>query len=771
MASVKFEKAQKGCLGVFFAFLLFFGGVGLFGAAALHAFLKNMRKDLPKASTLAQFEPSLTTRIYSSDGKLIATLFRENRTWVSLKQMSPWMAKAVLAIEDTRFYQHHGVDPIGVIRALLAHRGGDKQGASTITMQLARGVFLNNDQTWQRKIKESLLAVDIEKSFTKDEILELYLNQIYLSSGAYGVHAASNLYFRKSPKDLTPAQAAVLAGIPQYPNAYNPLVHEEAAKKRAAEVLARMHEVKSLDDEQYARARDELGKMKFYNKDRTDFTVLAVPYFTTYVIKELYKRFDEDTLYRGGFKIYTTVDLGMQKRAEKLVKQMVTADAEYLNVHSSALVCIENKTGYIKAMVGGLGWTKKNQFNRAFQARRQPGSSFKPFVYATALECGLNPDSVVPDSPITVDGWTPKNSDGRFMGAIPLAVALQNSRNVVSVRLAQMVGLKRIIKYAHEAGIQDDLNEFLSLALGACDVTPLEMCSAYTVFPNAGLKIPSSAISLIKDADGNVVEDNRVPVAKEVFSEPTATNMVDMMKRVVEAGTATNAYLPNHEVAGKTGTTDSFRDAWFIGYTADYTTAVWVGNDDYTKMWTAFGGDLPARIWHEFMIYAMRNKKSSTIPRNHVARVCCLYCAESNERAGPGCEKVYRKLLFRNEVPYQFCHVHGAPRVTYSGNAKDDGKKAAHTEAKATPAPAKPVDTGEPPVPHQIQLPTDVPVEVPLGPDPGQAPPPDPGLTAPLPEPVQVPAPEPVEVPLEPPPPDPVPPVAPPPAAPAPIQP
>jgi penicillin-binding protein 1A len=774
LSSVKFEKAQKGCLGLFFAFLLVFGGVGLFGAAALHSFLKSMRKDLPNAASLAHFEPSQTTRIYSGDGKLIATLYRENRTWANLKTISPWMVKAVLAIEDSRFYEHRGVDPIGVARALLASRSGDKQGASTVTMQLARGVFLTQDKTWQRKIKEALLAVDIEKRFTKDEIMELYLNQIYLSSGAYGVHAASNLYFRKPVKSLSPAQAAVLAGIPQYPNAYNPLVHEDACKKRAMEVLDRMKTLHYLSKPQYERAVNELRAMKFHNKDKQEFTVLEVPYFTTYVIKQLYKRFDEDTLYRGGFKIYTTVDLKMQEKAEKIVKQLVSQDAEYLNVHASSLVCVENKTGYIKAMVGGLGWTKKNQFNRAWQARRQPGSSFKPFVYATALECGLSPDSVVPDSPLTVDGWSPKNSDGRFMGGIPLSTALQHSRNVVSVRLAQITGLKRIIDYAHQCGITENLNEFLSLSLGACDVSPLEMAGAYTVFPNAGLKIPTSGIKVIFDADGHVVEDNRVPVAKEVFSEPTASNMVDMMKRVVEAGTATNAYLPNHEVAGKTGTTDSFRDAWFIGYTADYTTAVWVGNDDYSKMWTAFGGDLPARIWHDFMVFALRNKQSSRIVRNRISRVSCLYCNETNERAGPSCPKVHRKLLYRSEVPYQYCGKHGAPAMSPTGYYKghDDGS---HSRGNASshsgggqpgPAPREQYD-GPGPVPQQVQLPPDVPADVPVnGEQPMVAPPPvDSGPVDPGPAPV------PVEVPLEPPPPPAPAPAPAPPPEPAPLPP
>lgn len=747
------EKLQRGCLGVASGIFILLMGAVLLVASSLDTFLKDVRKRLPSATELASFEPSQTTQIFSGDGKLIATLYRENRTWVNLSQVSPWMVKAVLAIEDSRFYEHHGIDPIGVFRAVMASwKEGDRQGASTVTMQLARNVFLSSDQTMERKIKEALMAIEIEKSFTKDEIMEMYLNQIYLGSGAYGVQAASKLYFNKGVKHLTPAQSALLAGLPQHPNKYSPLVDEVAGRERAREVLGRMREKRYLDEAAYQRALAEVETMKFYNKDREEFQILEVPYFTTYVIKQLYKRFDEDTLYRGGFKIYTTVDLSLQAKAEKTLRELIQRDGQYLNASSGALVCIENKTGYIRAMVGGMKWTRANQFNRAFQARRQPGSSFKPFIYATALECGMTPDTVVQDTPLTVDNWSPKNSDGRFMGSISLAVALQYSRNVVSVRLAQFCGLKRIIDYAKEAGIEEELPEVLSLSLGAADITPLEMAGAYTIFPNAGIKVPSSGIKLIVDADGNTVEDNRVPPAREVLSEPTATGMVEMMKRVVEAGTAGNAYIEHHEVGGKTGTTDSFRDAWFIGFTNEYTTAVWVGNDDYSKMWSSFGGDLPARIWHDFMVYAMRNVKSSKLARGSTRQVSCLFCSESSQRAGPGCPKVFRRLMGRREVPQQFCMTHGAPKVSVASKATDKNDK--KDEKKPDAPAAAPPSPEAPPVPRQVELPPpDAPVAIPLDPPPAvpMDSAPDPG-----------PAPVPVEVPLElPPPPQPVVPIAP----------
>ncbi len=744
-------KLQRGCLGLVASVsIVVFGGV-LLATASVDAVLKNLSKDLPQASSLAYFEPSLTTKIYSADGKLIATLFRENRSWVHLADMSPHVPDGVLAIEDSRFYEHRGIDPIGVIRALMASRGGDRQGASTITMQLARNIFLNKDLKADRKLKEVVLAIRIEQAFTKAEIMEMYLNQIYLGSGCYGVQAAANVYFGKKIKDLSIAQSAMLAGLPQAPGEASPFNNLKRAKERTTEVLDRMLVTKKISQSEHADALVELEKMKFNNQNREEFQVLEVPYFTTWVIKELHKKFDEDTLYRGGLQIYTTVDLDMQRKAEKIVKELITQDAEALNVHTGALVSIDNHNGYVKAMVGGLGWDKKNQFNRACQARRQPGSSFKPIVYATALESGLTPNSVMPDSPITVDGWSPKNSDGRFMGPISLAVALQNSRNVVSVRLAQFSGLGRIIDYAHQLGITEQLPEVLSLSLGSVEITPIEMAGAYTAFPNAGIKYQVSGIKVVYDNDRRVVLDNRVPEAKEVWSEPTATGMVEMMKRVVEAGTATNAYLQNHEVAGKTGTTDSFKDAWFIGYTRDLTTAVWVGNDDSTRMWSSFGGDLPARIWHDFMVFALRDKKESTIPRNRLGTQCCLYCKESDMRAGPFCHKVYRKLVHSYDLPYNYCTTHGAPKVTYTGLDKSKGDKTASgdkTTSHETPATTRETQAAAAaqaaPVPKEVQLP-------PQNFDPGPSSPSNPGPEPAGPAPEPVPIAVPVEVPLEPP--------------------
>ena len=753
--SLKTIKVRRSCLGTVLWLLLSVLGIGLMGVSTVRTILDHYRAELPDVSTLTYFEPSLTTRIYANDGTLIGTLYREARTWTKLDNISPALEKAILAIEDTRFREHHGVDPKGVIRAVFskAAGGGDSQGASTITMQLARNLFLSPKQTLDRKLKEVLVAIEIEKSFTKNEILELYLNQIYFGSGAYGVHSAASVYFGKKPKDLTPAEASLIAGLPQAPSDYSPFVDEKAAKERQRIVLDRMLAVNYLTKAEHDKAVKEVAKQKFQHRQNQQFQVLKVPYFTSFVIKQLYKQFDEEMLFRGGLNIYTTVDLKLQDRGEKVVKEIIARDAAALNVHQAAFVTVENGTGYIRAMVGGTGWKDKDQFNRAWQAERQPGSSFKTFVYATAIECGYSPSISVPDSPININGWEPKNSDGKFYGPMSMVSALQQSRNVVAVRLMQLTGPERVIQLARKMGITGKLNPFYSLALGAADLTVLEMADAVSTFPNGGVRIPASPIKMITDRDGNVVIDNRFPDKKDVLSEGTASSMMEMMRGVVTGGTGTAAFMPDHEAAGKTGTTDSFRDAWFVGYTRDYTTAVWCGNDDYSQMWNSFGGDVPATIWRQVMSYALRNTAPSKLPITNPSKVGVLMCSDSKQRCGPNCPNTYRELMPRFNIPNQFCQMHGAPAyapATAAPSTGIDSKTTSPTDdaAKAaaeTVAPPVNTDPGSAPIPTQVELPTEVPLDAaPVG----DAPPP--------PVPVDIPAPPPVPVELPPPPPAPV---------------
>lgn len=760
-------------------FLLFLG-LALAGVSTVRTVLDHYRADLPDVSTLTYYKPSLTTRIFAADGSLIATLYRENRTWTKLDDISPHLRNAILAIEDTNFYQHKGVDPKGVARAIFskATGSGGKQGASTITMQLARALFLSPKQTLDRKLKEVLVATEIEKNFTKDEILELYLNQIYLGSGAHGVYAAANLYFNKKPKDLTPAEASLIAGLPQAPSDYSPFVDLEAAKERQRIVLGRMKKINKLTQAEYDKAIKQVAAQTYKERKKDDFVVLKVPYFTSYVIKQLYRQFDEDMLFQGGLNIYTTVDLKLQKKGELVVKELVKADTQYLNVHQGAFVTVENGTGYIRAMVGGTGWTDKDQFNRAWQAERQPGSSFKTFVYTSCIEAGFPPSTTIPDSPINIDGWKPNNSDHKFYGPMSMANGMKQSRNVIAVRALQLAGINRVIQIARKMGIKGRLNPVPSLALGSADLTVLEMADAVSTIPNGGVRIPATPIKLITDRDGNVVVDNRFPSKTDVLAESTASYMMEMMRGVVQGGTATAAYIPNHEAGGKTGTTDNYRNAWFVGYTRDYTTAAWVGNDDNSQMWRSFGGDLPARIWRAVMVYANRNTESSKLPITRPAKVGVLMCQDSKQRVGPKCPNTYREMFPRYGIPRNYCMVHGAPKYAPGKPVKkdkDDSTKESPTDkaAEAAAETAEPIVPTEDaaPIPTQIELPTEIPLDdpgLPVDPPPvGDTPPavdlpPPPAdpvdIPPPPPDPVDLPPPpaDPVVVPVEPPPPPPV---------------
>lgn len=698
---MKLNSLRGGCLRLIQVTFLLFLGLTIAAVTSLTALLNHYAEGLPDVAKLRYFEPSETTRIYSADGKLIATLFNENRTWTPFDQISPHLIKAILAVEDSRFYQHHGVDPIGVARATIytiLHPGGDKQGASTITMQLARNVFLNPDQNLERKIKESLLASQIEKKFTKDEILELYLNQIYFGAGAHGVQAAAKTYYGKNVKDLTVAEAALIAGLPQAPSEYSPLVSEKNAKHRQIRVLGRMYDQKFLTYSQYRAALMEARKPTFMTRKRQEFQVLEVPYFTTWVIKQLSERYDQDLLYRGGLRIHTTVDLRLQKAAEETVRRMITTEGPGLRADSSALVCIENKTGYVRAMAGGLGWTKKNQFNRAWQAKRHPGSSFKPLVYATGIEAGYSPDSVLVDAPYTIqvsstETWSPKNSHPGHSGAVSMKEALTQSINIPAVKMLMMVGPDRVIDLAYRCGIVEKLYPNPSLALGAVELSPLEMATAYSCFANSGMHTEITGVKAIFDSDGNPIEDNTYPKQDEVMSEITATAVTEMMVSVVERGTGTMAQLSGYKVAGKTGTTDDYRDAWFVGFTPQYTTAVWVGNDNNSQMVTSFGGNLPARIWARFMQYAMAGKPSVPFGSVDKGKVGVLMCRDSKKRACMGCYRTYRSFYLPGAVPMGYCPTHSRtgdsllPQVRNRHQAPIEGPA-----PEAIPGPEEPLD-------------------------------------------------------------------------------
>ncbi len=593
----------------------------LLGFGTLAVLYKKYGSDLPDVSILETYRPSQTTRVLASDGSVITTLFQENRVWAPIDEISPWVATAVVATEDSRFYEHHGVDPIGIARAVYnaASSGQVKEGASTLTMQLARGVFPLGDDDKVRKVKEVFLSTKIESRYDKKKIMELYLNQVYFGAGAYGIHSASRVYFNKGPKDLTLAEASLLAGLIQAPSRFNPLETPDRAFTRQDEVLGRMLATGAITQEQFDEAMAARKKMKFGGGSERTSQVDRYPYFTSYVIKELSARYKEEDLYKGGLTIVTTLDPQLQTYAQQTVTAEVNAAGWELDVDSGALVLLENETGYIKALVGGLGWTEKNQFNRAHQAKRQPGSSFKPAVYGAALEAGYTPESKVNDSPVTYQdgspgGWTPKNSDGKSLGWITMRTALQGSRNIPAIKILDVVGVDKVIDLAYQMGIRSKIEPNLSIALGAVEATPLEMAEFYSVIANGGRRVTPTAVKMIKDSSGKVLEDNRASIGRTVFRPDTAVALTSLLSDVVRGGTGTNAQVPGWPIAGKTGTTDSSVDAWFCGFSPYFTCAVWVGNDDNHPMYNSYGGDLPAAIFRQVMGNALHGKEYRDFP-------------------------------------------------------------------------------------------------------------------------------------------------------------
>ena len=592
------------------------------GAGGLFYAYNTYGKNLPDISILENYRPAETTKILASDGTVIATLYQENRVWAPFEEISPWIVPALLATEDSRYFEHKGVDPIGIARVLFntAVSGEVREGASTITMQLARNVFPLSEISWERKIKEIFLSLEIDRRYSKEKVLELYLNQVYFGAGAYGIHSAAQVYFHRSPKDLTLSQAALIAGLIQAPSRFSPLEHPERAFHRQDEVLGRMLTVKAITQEQFDDAVAERETWNFQRvDDRRSLEMDKYPYFTAYVIQEVSARYSEEQIYRGGLTIVTTLDRELQAHAQQVLTEEVNALAWELNVDSGALVLVENESGYIKTMVGGLGWSKQNQFNRAFQTRRQPGSSFKPATYAAALESGYTPDSKIKDEKITyqdgsVGGWTPNNSDGKFLGIITLREALKGSRNVPAVKILDGIGVERVIDLGYRMGIRAPIPANLSIALGAVDASPLEMAEFYTVIANRGVRVTPTAIKTITSSSGETLEDRRESSGRRVLKEETALGLISMLTDAVAQGTGTNAQVPGWPIAGKTGTTDSFRDAWFCGMSPYFTLTVWVGNDDNSPMYRSYGGDLPATVFRRVMGFALQGKEVKNFP-------------------------------------------------------------------------------------------------------------------------------------------------------------
>ena len=568
-------------------------------------------RNLPDVRVLRNYIPSETSYVYDIKGTLLDSVHDEaNREVVDLNEISPNIKRAVLAIEDSYYYSHSGINPSGIARAFLANvsAGTTVQGGSTVTMQLVKNLFLSPERTISRKLVEVVLAMRIEQIFEKNEIFELYLNQVYWGHNTYGVETAAQSYFNKSAKDLTLAESAMMAGLIQAPESFSPFLDYEEAKLRQAIVLKRMRDLNWITAEEQEAAKKQpirLGEI-------TSFRSSQAPYVTEAVMKELTDQFGEESMAKGGMRIQTTIDLDMQKTAEDVV-----SDSYYRYFGSGAyadqiaLVAIDPRTHFVKALVGGVDH-ESSQFNRAVQSRRQPGSAFKPFVYYAAFASGkYTPNSAINDSAVTYpDGfgyYSPKNYDSTFMGSIPLRKALETSRNIPAVKLGQAVGINRVVEIARTLGIKSPMDPVISLPLGAVDLTPMELAGAYATFANYGWHSDPTLIMQVTDSNGNIILDN-TPKPQLVLDPWASAALTDVLQGVISQGTATNAKI-GRPAAGKTGTTDSQRDVWFVGYVPQLATAVWVGNDDYRPMGKgATGGGYAAPVWRNFMVEALRNE-------------------------------------------------------------------------------------------------------------------------------------------------------------------
>ncbi|MDD5434231.1 MAG: PBP1A family penicillin-binding protein [Nitrospira sp.] len=694
-------------------------------SAALAGVFFFSSRNLPSVKSLREYTPSLVTRVYSDDNRIIGEFYVEKRVLVPLKAIPLYLKEAVIAIEDDRYYSHKGLDYRGIARAMwvnLIHLD-IKQGGSTITQQLAKNLFLSPDQNFMRKIKEAILAKRIENVLSKDEILELYLNQIYLGRGAYGVQAAAFMYFGKDVRDLTLPEAALLAGIIRSPSEYSPYAHPERAKSRQKVVLKRMLDQGYITDDQYKRS----FKRDIFLKKPEKLEELA-PYFVEYVRQYVMSKYGAEKVYKGGLNIYTTVDYDLQKVATASVKEGLRAldkrqgfrgplshksqseikewlggengdlsqsdllpgdivqgiviktsaesatvkagrlvgdislenmswaskrlsgtgfrkvsfiekataadilkvgDLVYVKVISvknnsatlsleqeplvnGALMSIDPMTGYVKAMVGGFDF-KKSEFNRAVQSRRQPGSAFKPFVYGAAIDKGFTAATVIDDSPIRfkIPGWdkdwTPENYDGKFFGPMTLRDALAYSRNVISIKLAERTGIDNVINFARQAGIKDNLERNLSLALGSSGLSLIELTSAYGVIANQGVRVEPVYIKYITNSSGSILE-RTTPAEEEVLNRQTTYILANMMEDVIQKGTARSARSLGKTLAGKTGTTNDFTDAWFVGFAPNIVTGTWVGFDDIRTLGRGETGARAALpIWISYMRTALEH--------------------------------------------------------------------------------------------------------------------------------------------------------------------
>jgi penicillin-binding protein 1A len=713
---------------VFFVFLFFISFCIISGAW----FFFRLNLTLPTLNQMQNIEQSLVSRVLGKDGKVVQEFSVERRFYVPIDKISPDLPAAVIAIEDRRFYKHWGIDIKRIVSTIFVDifRGRMAQGASTITQQLARNVYLTQKKSIIRKLREVLTAVQLESCYTKTEIMELYLNQVYLGAGVYGVEAASEYYFSKHASDLTLLECATLAGLIQTPEKYRPdkATNIERITNRRNEVLKAMHVTGFFDKKTLKEMMSEQIKTKI-TKPKGG----SGEYFTEMVRKYVADKYGDEMLYNGGLTIYTTLDRYAQDSAESAVaKQMALLqerlnrkfldssevdkklkiprkvfiesfdsiyaaheeefsdlpDSAKLRIAQASVITLDVSNGAIRVLVGGRDFSE-SKFNRAMSARRQPGSSIKPIVYAAALEHGYTPATVVLDQPITLmtpDGeWRPENYDRVFNGPITLRSALAKSVNLVAIQVLTKVGANVVVEYARRMGLKHQMEPVPSLAIGACEATPMEMTSAYSIFANRGIQPKPYYIEKIIDKTGRVLESH-TPEENEILSPQTSFLMCSLMKTVVCCGTA--ASIPglgfSRPAAGKTGTTNSYSDAWFIGFTPQLVTSVWTGVDERWSLGAGVTGSTAAiPIWVKTMLQAQKGMpvKDFEMPEGIKSEELC---AESHLVATPKCPKKVSEFFYSDAV-IDTCDIHGGFK------SNDDSMMKMFTNQKKDPV-KKPTD-------------------------------------------------------------------------------
>jgi 1A family penicillin-binding protein len=665
------------------------------GVAALWAFTI-LPRSLPSVTALETLQPIQGTKIYDDNDEPMTELHVERRILVPLAQIPQSLRDAILATEDRRFYSHWGIDPIGVARAVIQNyrRGRIVEGGSTITQQLTKVLFLTPDKSLERKLKEAVLALELERRYSKDRILEMYLNQVYFGHGSYGVEAAARTFFGKPVSELSVKEAALIAGLPRAPSNYSPFDRPDAAKRRREVVLRRLVDFKVLKDEEAKRlAKTDLGLIPPERRRTTG------QYFIDYVQQSLEAKYGPDLVLKGGLNVYTTLNPTMQLAAEQSLRdglkalQGRSAQARPGESPEGAVITVEPQTGYVKAMVGGSDFFR-SEFNRAVQAKRQPGSAFKPFIYIAALEAGFTPASQIEDSPVsyTVGGnqpvWKPENYDRKFRGSTTLQQAIEESVNVVTVKLQERIGLGKTIQVARRLGVTSPLDVNLSLALGTSDLSLLELTSAYGALANQGTWMPPVTIRYVTDAQGKLLEEH-VPEGRDAVAPETAYVITHMLRGVVERGTGQAAKALGRPIAAKTGTTNDYSNAWFIGFTPRLATGVWVGYDRPRSLGKdETGSRVAVPIWVSYMgrVLGDSPKEDFAVPDRVVSLLI-------DEDPSGECLRPVQMAFVKGTETGVACNGVGQPRTVVVPPASPPASPPGGSQAQVgtpTPTPAAP---------------------------------------------------------------------------------